>query len=252
MLRNFKELIELTEKRIDQFGNTQQPDFITLEEWKSSIINAIELTFNPNHRSINEIQSIQFVSLPGSSDTQNLSYLFGHIAVLQKLKAILFTIERWLPDEVQNPPAVNEPPIVFIAHGGKKSAKLLNKLEDFLNALGAIPVIIEKLPNIPTAPSILEKIKYYMKQCNSGIALITAEDKIEGKEEVRGRPNVDNEIGMLLKSENIEGKIILLKQNDATLPSNYKELVWVTFSKKSMDTAFTEIVKNLRGYGFFQ
>lgn len=74
--------------------------------------------------------------------------------------------------------------------------------------------------------------------------------KIKSSGEIRGRPNIDNEIGMMVKTPNIGGRIMILKQPEIQIPSNYSEYVWKTFTKKSMDKAFTRVVKELKGFGF--
>lgn len=245
----FQDLISETRKRIENCRNRGSIDWDNFEVWRTACLDAIEVTFGSNHRNLIEFQGIRFTAEPNSMPIQSLiAHIVGLQIALEKLIGMFYTIEVWLPeDEPQLPPAPFQP-ITFIAHGGSNQSQL-NKLKEFLLALGAVPVVVEEQPSLGL--SILDKVRYYIAYCNSGIALITAEDRLQGSNEVRGRPNVDHEIGILMESANIGGRLIILKEQGVTLPSNYRELVWTEFSGDNLDSALTQIVKEFRAFGFF-
>jgi len=242
-IQNFQQLISATDLRIQSTVLRGIPVWDGFEVWRTACSNAIEIIFGAQHRSFIEFQNIRFSANPGSSlDQQFISHIIGLQIAKEKLQGILYTITVWVEDEVINPIQ----PIAFISHDSRTGR--LQKLRDFLVALGVKPIIIEELPDI--GMSINQKVQNYMNMCNVGLALITKADRLEGSDEIRGRPNVDHEIGMMMSTPSIGPRLILLKEKGVSLPTNYSERVYSEFSRLSMDDAFTKIVKNLKAFGF--
>ncbi len=87
----------------------------------------------------------------------------------------------------------NEKPMVFIAHGGSPLA--LNKLKDFLIALGLQPLVVEEQAS--EGRSIAENIDWYAKKADCAVILATKGD-VDGKTgEFIPRGNVLMEVGKL-------------------------------------------------------
>jgi len=120
-------------------------------------------------------------------------------------------------------------------------------VRDFLAALGLGPVIVRDLPNLNL--SLNEKVRHYMNLCTGAIVLATAEDETTAHE-LRTRPNVENEIGMLQAAGNIGSRVIYLKESNVTFASNYAEKAWLAFKKERVQDAFIDVAKELRAFGF--
>jgi predicted nucleotide-binding protein len=123
----------------------------------------------------------------------------------------------------------------------------VNTVRDFLIALGLAPVVVQEAPNLNL--SINEKVRFYMSFCTGAIALATVEDETTANE-IRARPNVENEIGMLQTAPNIGARLVYLKEPDVQFASNYQEKVWIPFTKEKVQDAFIPITKELRAFGF--
>ena len=132
-------------------------------------------------------------------------------------------------------------PKAFIAHGPPTEA--LNKLCEFLDAVGVKPLVIERLPS--EGRSINENVEHYLGQADCGIVLATKDDLVDGRFQPRG--NVNIEIGRF--QERFGGKVIFLIEEDATFPTNVEEKVWKRFSQSCMDGAFLKVVRELRAFG---
>jgi predicted nucleotide-binding protein len=136
------------------------------------------------------------------------------------------------------------PPKAFISHGKKSVA--LNKLEEFLGALGIEPLVIMEQPSLDK--TIDEKVDYYLNQADFVVILATGDDKIENK--LHPRQNVIHEVGLAQKTH--AGKIIYLLEEGTEFPSNISPKVWEPFKQRNMMNAFLHIAKELRAYGMLK
>ncbi len=243
----FVELLQETQRRLDVCKTNGTIDWENFEFWRSACLNHIELTFGSNSRNFLEFQNIKFTADVKLTNLSLIIHKIGLSTAHQKLLAMMYAVETWLPED--QPSLLNPPnqPVLFIAHG-RISRKQLQKMKDFLLALGVVPIIVIDEPDLGMTPK--QKVQYYMASCNIGLALITADDRISNSDELRGRPNIDNEIGMFCESKNIENRIIIFKEPQIKLPSNYSELVWKEFNKGQIETTFTQIVRELKAWGF--
>ena len=84
------------------------------------------------------------------------------------------------------------PANIFISHG--KESEALNLLNNFIRAIGLIPVIVIEQPS--QGMSLDDKVIGYMRRCAAAIILATGDDKVEGSEHFQPRQNVIHEIGI--------------------------------------------------------
>jgi len=136
------------------------------------------------------------------------------------------------------------PPKAFISHGKKSTA--LNKLKEFLGALGIEPLVVKEQPSLDK--TLDDKVNYYLSPADFVIILATGDDKIEGK--LHPRQNVIHEIGLAQKTH--AGKIIYLLEEGTEFPSNISPKVWEPFKQRNMMNAFLHIAKELRVYGMLK
>jgi len=132
----------------------------------------------------------------------------------------------------------------FISHGKKSVA--LNKLKDFLGALGIEPLVVKEQASLDK--TLDDKVNYYLSPADFVIILATGDDKIEGK--LHPRQNVIHEVGLAQNTH--AGKIIYLLEEGTEFPSNISPKVWEPFKQRNMMNAFLHIAKELRAYGMLK
>lgn len=138
------------------------------------------------------------------------------------------------------------PPKAFIAHGGELTAR--DKLQDFLMALGVIPIIVEEQPSEGRSKD--KNVEYYLKRSDCAIILATKGD-IDGRTgEFIPRGNILHEVGRC--QEIFPNRMVYLLEEGAKFPTNIDEKVWERFTKESMDKAFIKITKELRAFGLIR
>jgi predicted nucleotide-binding protein len=156
-------------------------------------------------------------------------------------------IEKGIRDEqgklIEKPQiASTEPPKAFIAHGGKSG--VLDKLRDFIQALGLDPLVVELLPS--KGMSVDDKVNKYIKDADCGIVLATKGGIVDTKgkkQKQHPRLNVIDEFERLRAV--FPDKTILLLEKGVDLPSNIAGLTYEPFARQSMDRAFTAIAREL-------
>lgn len=249
IIANFEELIAETDAQTQKVVDSKQIDWGYFVRWSAACQNAIELTFT-SQRVLDTFKSISYVSpADNPSDAGRLLFFcLGLETAKNQLIANKYTIERWFEDESEQVASQHsKTAIVFVSYGGQGSSGVVQKVKNFLVALGTRPVLVEEEPNFSWTPN--DKVKNYMNLCNIGVAIVTGEDVLEnGKKQ--GRQNVAHEIGMMQLTESISGRIIILKENSVMLPSNYSEFVYESFGKKSLDKCYIRLIKELRAFGY--
>ncbi len=135
-------------------------------------------------------------------------------------------------------------PKAFISHG--KESKALNKLQQFLSALGVEPIIVEAQPSL--GKTVDDKVNYYLDQADFVVILATGDDSIEGK--LHPRQNVIHEIGLAQNKH--ADRIIYLLQEGAQFPSNINPKVWERFNQENMENVFLRINIELRAFGILR
>lgn len=131
----------------------------------------------------------------------------------------------------------------FIAHGGESGA--LDKLKEYLHALGINPLIVELLPS--RGMTVDDKVSEYIRDADCGIVLATQGGIIDKKSrQIHPRLNVIDEYERL-RAE-FPDKTILLVERGVTLPSNIAGIAYEPFVPQSMDRAFIAIARELTAY----
>lgn len=140
-----------------------------------------------------------------------------------------------------------EPPKAFIAHGGKSG--VLDKLREFIQALGIDPLIVELLPS--KGMSVDDKVNKYIKDADCGIVLATRGGIIDKKSQKQHpRLNVIDEFERLRAV--FPDKTILLLEKGVELPSDISGLTYEPFARQSMDRAFTAVARELTAFGILR
>ncbi len=170
-------------------------------------------------------------------------------AAIGKLKS---DIENGIRDEqgnlIEKPPIIDtEPPKAFIAHGGMSG--VLNKLNEFIEALGIKPIIVEL--SASKGMSVDDKVNKYTKDADCGIVLATRGGIVDEKTAKKHpRLNVIDELERLRAA--FPDKTILLLEKGVDLPSNISGLTYEPFVRQSMDRAFTAIARELTAFGILK
>jgi len=140
-------------------------------------------------------------------------------------------------------------PKAFIAHGGRSG--ILDKLKEFIEALGIKPIIVELSPT--KGMTVDEKVNKYIKDADCGIVVATRGGIVDTKGKApkqHPRLNVIDELERLRAT--FPEKTILLMERGIELPSNVSGLTYEPFVGQSMDRAFTAIVRELTEFGILK
>ena len=172
-----------------------------------------------------------------------------HLTIYEtELKSVIQLLEmrqeyRTGPDEdgdVETIPALK----IFIAHGGPSGAR--DKLEQFLRALGAEPVIVESAAGAAESPG--GKVNLQLNDCHFGIVLATKARGAMQDGKLLPRANLIDEMA---RFQHVLGdRRMLLLEKGLSLPSNASDWTYQTFSPQSMDRAFTAILVELKDHRF--
>jgi predicted nucleotide-binding protein len=155
------------------------------------------------------------------------------------LKSIIQKSEM-LGIEIENENEIVTPPKAFIVHGGKSG--VLDKLCDYIEALGIKPLIVEMLPS--KGMLVADKVKKYQQEADCAIVLATRGGIIDSKSgKQHPRLNVIDELSYFYEA--FPERVIVLLEKGAELPSNKAALTYETFARQSMDRAFSAIAREL-------
>lgn len=130
---------------------------------------------------------------------------------------------------------------VFISHGTETAA--LAKVENFLRALGAQPVVVMR--HASEGMAVDDAVEKRVGESDCGIVLATADEQVGDRRQPR--PNVLHEIGLL--QQKLENRVIYLKEEGCEFPSNVKPKIWENFRQDNMEAAFAKISKELKAFG---
>ena len=140
----------------------------------------------------------------------------------------------------KTPLVSTEQPKAFIVHGGKSG--VLEKLREFVEALGIKPLIVEMLPS--KGMTLADKVKKYQQEADCAIILATHGGIIDTKSgKQHPRLNVIDELSSF--REAFPERVILLLEKGAELASNKSGLTYEPFTRQSMDRAFIAIAREL-------
>ena len=131
-------------------------------------------------------------------------------------------------------------PKAFIVHGGRSG--VLDKLREFVEALGIKPLVVEMLPS--KGMPLVDKVKKYQQEADCAIILATRGGIIDIKSgKQHPRLNVIDELSSFWEA--FPEKVILLLEKGVELPSNKAGLTYEPFARQSMDRAFIAIAREL-------
>jgi predicted nucleotide-binding protein len=135
---------------------------------------------------------------------------------------------------------------IFVAHG--KNKKPLEQLKKILEQFKIPYRVATDEPNL--GRPIGTKVKEVMEACNCAILIFTADEEfktLDGKEIWRPSENVVYELGA---SGYLYGsRIVIMKEDDVTFPTNFRDLGYISFSKDSLDAKAMDVLKELIGFG---
>ena len=237
------ELIKMAIQRIDNTVANGKPQWEGFEMWKQASLDCLEQIYGANHRNVLDFLQIKFSNPTGDPNAQRVTFLVGLMMAKEKLIATLFAVQTYWEEKSKDIIY----PIVFISVS-EKAMNLAEKLEVFLINLGATPIVVSKKPNLGLTPEA--KVNHYLDQCNSGIVIAACDQVLRDGTKI-SKGNIDNEIGLLTKSPNINNRIIILKEKEVNLSSNHKERVHITFNRSMFSDIYSDLIKDLKGFGFF-
>ena len=136
---------------------------------------------------------------------------------------------------------------IFISHGGPSAVR--SKLERFIRAIGADPVVVEEQPNLGT--SVNDKVLRETQDSSFAVILGTADRGSQQDGHLFPRLNVIDEIARL---QSLLGKerVLLLLEEGVSVPSNVAEFVRARFTQESLDESLIQLVNELRGLGLLR
>lgn len=135
---------------------------------------------------------------------------------------------------------------IFIAHG--KNKKPLEQLKTILDQFKIPYKVAIDEPNL--GRPISKKVRQTMESCNCAILLFTADEKLgdaEGNEIWRPSENVVFELGA--SGYLYEERIVIMKEDEVTFPSNYKDIGYISFEKDKLDAKTMDVLRELIGFG---
>jgi predicted nucleotide-binding protein len=138
------------------------------------------------------------------------------------------------------------PPAVFITHGSSDDWRHVKSFIE--NDVGIALQVIE-LAEQPHGGSayIGEKFERYADQCSCAVILMSGDDKVydpNDNEETRARENVIHEIGYFQACLGSD-RVILLKENGVSIPSNILGRGYVPYSKGHIAEVDTRLRREL-------
>jgi len=100
---------------------------------------------------------------------------------------------------------------------------------------------------------ISQKVSDLMKTCTSAIVILTTDEEyIDAKGDKFYRPS-DNAVYELGAASILYGdKIVILKEEGVSLPSDFSDLGHITFKKDEIDAKSMQLIKELIGFGLLK
>ena len=246
--------LELLREALEKVHDLRKPSYDNkeFERWRKDVLYILEDGFSKDSNEYKRFADAVILVRYSSDAEQREANLRALDSYEDALKSILRNYEiLGIPaiaeTVVVTPPPgmiIAELPKAFIAHGGVHF--VLDKLKNFLSALGVEPIVVEEQPS--TDMTVDEKVEFYLGEADCAIILATADDEIDGK--LHPRQNVVHEIGLAQKA--LPGKIIYLLEQYAEFPSNVRPKVWEKFDRTNMESAFIRVAKELKAFGIIR
>jgi len=216
--------------------------------WRRNIEDILESAFGVTSTEYKRIVDIPSKTLKGTYAEKRRGYVRFIHRIQQEVNSIIQKHEVF---EVETEPSnlPKTPPKAFIAHGGRSG--VLDKLREFIEALGIEPVIVELSPS--RGMTVDAKVNTYIKDADCGIVLARKGgivDTTGTTPKQHPRLNVIDELERLRAA--FPEKTILLVERGVDLPSNVSGLTYEPFVGQSMDRAFTAIARELTAFGILK
>lgn len=153
-----------------------------------------------------------------------------------------------LPRRPPSDPALDEAPKrrrpnkLFIGHGRNK--KPLDQLTKMLRDLGIPHLVAEEEAN--AGRPISKKVRDTMDQCGAAILIFSADVEYFDKDQKaiwRPSENVSHELGA--SAVMYDDRIIIFKEEEVTLASNFSGIVHISFEKDRLDAKMNELLREL-------
>ncbi len=138
---------------------------------------------------------------------------------------------------------------IFVAHG--KNKKPLEQLKRVLDQFKISYKVALDEPNL--GRPIGEKVRATMQQCNCAILLFTADEEFQdrnGNTIWRPSENVVHELGAAAYL--YDDRIVIMKEQSVVLPSNFRDLGYISFEKDQLEARAMDILKELIGFGILK
>jgi predicted nucleotide-binding protein len=135
---------------------------------------------------------------------------------------------------------------IFVGHGKNKIP--LEQLKGILDGFKIPYRIATESPNL--GRPISDKVAQIMRECNCAILVFTADEEFQDKDgNTIWRPseNVVHELGA---ASFLYGKrIVILKEESVNLPSNFRDIGYIEFSRDALAARSMDVLKELIGFG---
>ncbi len=138
---------------------------------------------------------------------------------------------------------------LFIAHG--KNKKPLEQLKNILDGFKVQYKVAVDKPNL--GRPISTKVRETMEECNCAILIFTADEEFTDKDSnAVWRPS-ENIIYELGAASYLYGKrIVIMKEDKVDLPTDFKDIGYISFSKDKLGDKAMDIIKELIGFNILK
>ncbi len=140
---------------------------------------------------------------------------------------------------------ITKPKPIFIAHGKNKT--LLEQLKKILEQF-KIPYKIA-IDEAHSGRPISQKVRELMQECGSAIFIFSSEGEPK-KEEEKSILNLNVVFELGAASVLYGDKIIIFKEEELDLPSDFSDIGHIPFEKNKLDSKTLELFKELVSMGF--
>ncbi|MGF6758234.1 TIR domain-containing protein [Paraburkholderia sp. GAS42] len=146
------------------------------------------------------------------------------------------------PESDATLPAVmrNEARRVFVSHGRSPDWREVQSYIEKDLMLGTLELAQEPSGGL----TIIEKLESNSPRCDSAVIVMSGDDT-DAVGQVRARENVIHEIGWF-QSRYGRGRVVLMHQEDVTIPTNLSGVVYVSYPKQSISAGFYVLARELK------
>lgn len=235
--------------QITDYGTSWKPDESEYVLWFQRVKNLLRRAYVDGETRISELdeaatyQKMIRVHRRGSNEPSDSTSLDVQEfrANIPRLTAHVTALRT---DLIQRSKRAVVPLNIFVAHGGPSKSR--TKLEQFLRAINANPIIVELEAGGASSPS--RKVDTQLDRCHFAVILATGDRGAVQDGRQFPRANVINEISRVRAK--LGDRSIILLEKGVSLPSNESDWTWPSFTQESMDEALIAVATELRVAGF--